>query len=125
MDLPEAGPVHVVPVPALAHQFVDVLGAVFRQGKNDLKEEKCIRMNDKKKKKRKGYTSKLRFDYKNVIVHSLKIFRCIVRTIRINRNKLKGLVKISSAFLKKKIYIYGINTYLFRMFFVYEFLNLW
>lgn len=107
MDLPEAGPVHVVPVPALAHQFVDVLGAVFRQGKNDLKEEKCIRMNDKKKKERKGYTSKLRFDYKNVIVHSLKIFRCIVRTIRINRNKLKGLVKISSAFLKKNIYIWN------------------
>lgn len=39
VDLPEARPVHVVPVPALAHQLVDVFGAVFRQGKNDLKKE--------------------------------------------------------------------------------------
>lgn len=68
MDLPEAGPVHVVPVPALAHQFVDVLGAVFRQGKNDLKEEKCIRMNDEKKKKK-------RIHVKHVAIRLQKCYR--------------------------------------------------
>lgn len=46
VDLPEARPVHIVPVPALAHQLVDVFGAVFRQGKNDLKKE----YSDKRKK---------------------------------------------------------------------------
>lgn len=50
MDLPEARPVHVVPVPALAHQLVDIFGAVFRQGKNDLREIilNKIRINSKK-----------------------------------------------------------------------------
>lgn len=50
MDLPEARPVHVVPMPALAHQLVDIFGAVFRQGKNDLREIilNKIRINSKK-----------------------------------------------------------------------------
>lgn len=69
VDLPKARPVHVVPVPALAHQLVDVFGAVFRQGKNDLKKEYSDKRKNGKKCSRDTIVHRQSYDsITNVIV---------------------------------------------------------
>ena len=103
MDLPEARPVHVVPVPALAHQLVDIFGAVFRQGKNDLREIYSDKRMWKKIRVFEAYHRQSCDSITNVIVlvqFENILLRCSL--IRINRNKLKGLVEILYKCVKKK-----------------------